>query len=41
MNFAATKKQKKKIKEKRFQKIKSNMQMTCVNKTEFAGLNDK
>ena len=31
----------KKIKQKRFQIIKSNMQMTCVNKTQFAGLNDK
>ena len=42
MNFAATKNQKKKkIKQKRFQIIKSNMQMTCVNKTQFAGLNNK
>ena len=31
----------KKIKQKRFQIIKSNMQMTCVNKTHFGGLNDK
>ena len=31
----------KKIKQKRFQIIRSNMQMVCVNKTQFAGLNDK
>ena len=30
-----------KIKQKRFQIIKSNMQMVSVNKTQFAGLNDK
>ena len=31
----------KKIKRKRFQMIKLNMQMICVNKTQFAGLKDK
>ena len=30
-----------KIKQKRFQIIKSNMQMVSVNKTQFAGLNNK
>ena len=30
-----------KIKQKRFQIIKSNMQMISVNKTQFAGLNGK
>ena len=30
----------KKIKQKRFQIIKSNMQI-CINKTQFAGLNGK
>ena len=39
MNFAATKNQKKTT--TRFQRIKLNMQMTCVNKTQYAGLNDK
>ena len=31
----------KKIKKKRFQIVRSNMQMASVNKTQFAGLNDK
>ena len=30
-----------KIKQKRLQIIKSNMQMVSVNKTQFVGLNDK
>ena len=30
-----------KIKQKRFQITKSNMQMVSVNKTQFAGLNNK
>ena len=41
MNFAATKNQKKQKNKKRFQRIKLNMQMTCVNKTQYTGLNDK
>ena len=31
----------KRIKQKRFQIIKSNMQMICINKTQFPGVNDK
>ena len=31
----------KKIKQKCFQVLKSNMQMVSVNKTQFVGLNDK
>ena len=31
----------KKIKQKSFQIVRSNMQMVSVNKTQFAGLNDK
>ena len=31
----------KKIKQKHFQIVISNMQMVSVNKTQFAGLNDK
>ena len=35
------KKKKKPIKQKRFQIIRSNIQMVSVNKTQFAGLNNK
>ena len=31
----------KKIKQKRLKIIRSSMQMVCINKTQFAGLNDK
>ena len=31
----------KKIKQKRFQIIRWNMEMVCANRTQFAGLNDK
>ena len=31
----------KKIKQKRFQVVRTNMQMVSVNKAQFAGLNDK
>ena len=39
--FCTNQKPKKTKKQKHFKKVRSNMQMVCVSKTQFAGLNDK